>query len=87
MAAQMTERQLLAREVTTAHAALPAALWPLLLPAAALVLAGEWQGRSRDDKPACEDCGRLQAYGHHPCSCPTGQVGKRLGSLLAAEAA
>ncbi len=82
----MTEHQMLSRETERATA-LPRALWPLLLPAAALLQEGQWGGTSEDGRPCCPDCGRLASYGRHVCSCPTRLALKRLGPLLAAQEA
>jgi hypothetical protein len=82
----MTEHQLLSRETERATG-LPRALWPLLLPAAALLQEGQWGGTSEDGRPCCPDCGRLRSYGRHVCSCPTRLALKRLGPLLVAQEA
>jgi hypothetical protein len=83
----LTDAQILARDVDTAVAALPPALWPLLVPAAQLALVDEWAGTGRNGAPACLDCGRAQAYGNHPCSCPWGRLRRKLGVLLEAASA
>lgn len=80
----MTDTQRLARELDMALPSIPRALWPLLLPAATLVLAQQWSGVSEQGQPACPDCRRLMAYGRHVCSCPTAKIRKRLGGLLQA---
>lgn len=79
---RVTETQRLARELDTTLPTLPRVLWPLLLPAAALVLEAQWSGRTEAGEPACVDCRRRQSYGSHVCSCPTGKVRKRLGAML-----
>lgn len=83
----LADIQRLARELDAARAALPRVLWPLLLPAAEIVIAHQWGGVSDDGRPMCLDCRRLQSYGTHPCSCPTGRAQKRFAPLLAARAA
>jgi hypothetical protein len=77
----LTETQMLARELDRLLASTSRRYWSLLAEAAVPVLRDEWSG-TVDGKPACPDCRRLQAYGSHPCSCPTGKVRKRLGPLV-----
>jgi hypothetical protein len=78
----MTDRRRLASDLDRARATTPRAEWHKFAADVATVLAGEWDGKGRDGRPACEDCGLAQAYRNHACSCPTGRARKHLGYLL-----